>query len=127
MRKSKAAAAQAADEQRVSREQAALRWTDDSDVAPDVPPPSDWDALTTGYVFNAHARRVDVACSSSISHAIGRVDRVTSQRPIALYSTRSRALRALRVALEHEFAAALTRVDAWIIDEESDDDGPATD
>lgn len=92
---------------------AALHWSDDSDVRPDVPVP-DRNELTTGWTFNAYARRVDVACSSSAFHAVGRTDKTTTQQPLALYSTRERALRALRVALEREFAEALAKVDAEV-------------
>lgn len=92
----------------------ALRWTDDTDIAPDVLPPTSRDELTTGWTFNAHSRRVDVACSSVISHAIGRTDKTTAQQPIRLFSTRVRALRALRVALEREFAAELAKIDGLL-------------
>ena len=117
MRKSKAtiAAEQSAERDRLDRECVALRWTNSGDdVAPDVLPPSGWQELSTGWTFNAHARRIDIACSSSIYHAIGRTDKTTSQQPIRLYSTRRRALRALRVALEHEFATELARIDALL-------------
>lgn len=116
MRKTKAERereAQAAIEQ-ARRISAARRWTDDSDIEPDVPPPSGFNELTTGWVYNAYARRIDVACSSSVSHAIGRTDRTTTQGARALYSTRERALRALRVALERQFAEELAKVDALL-------------
>ena len=106
-----AAQAAAAEVERQARIRAALHWTDDADIAPDVPPPSG-QGLTTGYMFNAYSRRVDVACSSSVFHAIGRTDRTTTQRPIWLYSTRARALHALRVALERQFAEELAKIDA---------------
>jgi hypothetical protein len=47
------------------------------------------------------------------------MDRPTSQLSIALYSTRERALRALRVALEREFAAVFAGIDKEL--EESDE------
>lgn len=97
-----------------ARIRAALRWTDDTDIGPDVPPPALWEPLTTGWVFNTPYRSVDVACSSFILHAVGRTDKTTSQNPIALFSTRGRALRALRVALEREFAAELAKVDQML-------------
>lgn len=106
-------AARAAAEQQ-ARERAALRWSDDDAVAPDVPPPQHGSELTTGWLFNTYTRRVDVAYSSAIFHAWGRTDRTITQGARWLFSTRERALRALRVAMEQEFAAALARVDAQI-------------
>ena len=103
-----------AEQESAQRERAALCWTDDSDIAPDVPPPKGWRELSTGWVFNVYLRRVDVACSGPASHAVGRTDQTTSQRPMHLYSTRERALRALRVALEREFAKELAKIDAQL-------------
>jgi hypothetical protein len=119
MRKSKAtiAAEQAAEQDKRDREYVALRWTNSSDVLPDVLPPVGWNELTTGWVFNVYSRRIDVACSSIINHAVGRTDKTTAQQPIRMYSTRERALRALRVALEYEFAAELARIDALLLAE----------
>ena len=109
MRKTKATVlAEAAERVRISE---ALHWTDASDIAPDVPPPEGWDELTTGWTFNAYSRRVEIACSSYGLHAVGRTDKATSQKPIALYSTKARALRALRCALEQEFATELAKID----------------
>jgi len=96
----------------------ALHWTDDTDIAPDVPPPTGA-ALTTGWTFNAYAHRVDVACSSISAHAVGRTDKVTAQHPKALYSTRERAVRALRCAVERECAELLLKIDGMA--EQSDD------
>lgn len=93
------------------RERAALRWSDDSDIDPDVAPPEGiWD-LTTGFYLNKYYIRVEVACSSSVSHSIGRNDKTTSQGAKWLYSTEERALRALRVEMEHEFAGKLASID----------------
>ncbi len=122
VRKSKAALAaeQSAERERLEREYVALRWTDSSDIAPDVPPPDGWGELTTGWTFNAFGRRVEVACSSGGLHAVGRTDKTTTQRALALFSTRERALRALRalrVALEHEFATELAKIDALLSSE----------
>lgn len=109
-----AATAQEAQLAQQARERAALRWSDDSDVAPDVSPPERGSELTTGWLFNAYARRVNVACSDVVSHAVGKTDRTTTQGAQRLYSTRTRALRALRCAMEREFAAALAKIDAEI-------------
>jgi len=85
-------------EAREARIRAALHWTDRA-AGPDVLPPSCSDSsgqMSTGYTFNAYTNRVDVACSSSIGHAIGRTDKTDSQRPLSLYSTRLLALKAQR-------------------------------
>ena len=111
--------AQIAAEQVAAREVcliAALRWTEPA-PARDVPPPDglgSYNRLSTGYTFNVHTRSTSEACSSSVSHAIGRTDRADSQRPISLYSTRLLALRALRAAMEREYAEALLRIDDQI-------------
>ena len=113
-----------------ARLRAALHWADDAPT-PDVAPPSGgwkelptdyvstdyvstWNVLTTGYVFNAHAQRVDVACSSSIGHTIGRTDDTVSQGSLRMYSTRRLALQALRAALQRECAERLMRVELMI-------------
>jgi hypothetical protein len=114
MRKSKATVAAEQQEAQQAQIRAALRWSDDADIAPDVPPPPAWREMTTGWTFNAYSQRVEVACSSAASHSVGRTDKTTTQQPLALYSTRERALRALRVALEREFAAELAKIDAQI-------------
>lgn len=101
--------------QQAARERAALHFTDDSDIAPDVPPPESGESgLTTGYVFNTYSKRAEIACSSSYSHSVGRTDKTTSQHSIYMFSTRERALRALRVALEREFAAELAKIDKML-------------
>lgn len=94
------------------RIRAALRWTEPA-PGPDVAPPS-WDGLSTGYLFNAHTNRVDVACSSSVSHAFGRTDQTTTQGARRLYSTRLLALQALRNAVERACAERLTAIDRQI-------------
>lgn len=104
-------------EERKLRIREALRWSDHSDIDRDVPPPSGWNDLSTGWVDNPRARRVEVACSSVVYHSIGRIDKTTAQRPMSLHSTRLRALRALRAGMEHEFAEELMRVDLMIEEE----------
>lgn len=94
---------------------AALRWTDE--VLEDVPIPQYNEPLSVGYLtgFAGSDRpSVDVACSSSISHARGRTDKTTSQQPLRLYSTRLLALKALRHEMELYFAEKLASVDIQI-------------
>lgn len=113
-KKQQEALEEAAREERIRQ---ALRWTGPA-PARDVPPPRDG-GLSTGYTYNAYTRRVIEACSSAVYHAIGRTDRTTTQRPIALYSTRLLALQALRATLEREFAEALEQIDQQIAREEA--------
>lgn len=99
----------------------ALRWT--TKVDPDVPPPvngSPYGALSKGFAISGwDDLRIEKACSSSIGRGIGRDDKTTSQNPMALYSTRIRALRAARNMLENRFAEKLSLLDAAIEDEEA--------
>jgi len=91
----------------------ALRWT--APIAPDVPPPANGEAgLTTGYAYNSFAAPVVVACSSGHSHAVGSCTKTTTQGARALYSTRERALGALRAELERDCAKRLAEVDRAI-------------
>jgi len=91
----------------------ALRWT--APVEADVPPPARGEGgLKTGYMYNVYSAVVEVACSTSISHAVGSTTKATVQRPRALYSTRERALRALRAELERDCAKRLAAVDSAI-------------
>jgi len=90
----------------------AMRMT--SAVQPDVAPPSESFQLTTGWLFNSPSRRVEVACSSVMSHAFGRNDKTSSQNPKWLYSTEKLALMAMRYEMELEFAKALMIVDKKI-------------
>jgi hypothetical protein len=95
----------------------AFRFTEQANE--DVMPPSGFEKLSTGWLFNAHSKRVDVACSSSTGHAWGQNDRTTTQQPRRLYSTKLLALKALRYELEQKFAAELAEVDKRIQEEES--------
>ena len=106
---------------REERIRAALRWTGPAPER-DVPPPDSGLAglpLTTGWTFHPYNCRVEVACSSSVHHAVGRIDRTTTQEPLALYSSRLLALRGLRAAKEREFAGVLERIDREIEREEA--------
>ncbi|EOU3063366.1 TPA: hypothetical protein ACQQX6_004305 [Yersinia enterocolitica] len=98
----------------------ALRWSDYCELK-DVPPPSSQSTgmdRTQGYTFNAHNSVVTPMWSTSISHGtIG--SKNGSQRGIALYSTRKKALMALRRELERLFAEKLAYVDNEIQKESS--------
>lgn len=99
----------------------ALRFTDK--VSPDIPIPEYTvsSPLTKGWVpigSLGNQGRVEVACSSSVHHAIGRTDRTTSQNAIRLYSTKLLALRGLRNQVEKRCAEELSRIDQQIEEEE---------
>lgn len=104
---------------------AALRTT--TDVAADVPPPSDSrDGLTKGWLPIAERSdypRVEPACSSSVYHGRGQQNETTSQGARSLYSTKLLALKALRRAVEKHCADRLRAVDRMIEAESSNDQG----
>lgn len=89
-------------------------------VLPDIPAPEAGSlksgGLVTGYVpigagaFTSYGR-VEPACSSTHSHGTGSHTRTRSQKSIAMHSTRSRALRALRWEVEQQFIDALHKID----------------
>ena len=99
----------------------ALRWTTD-DVSPDVPPPPAFGGYSQGWTFNAYNLEAYEAWSSSLHHGRGKAPKTekerrnisATQRPIELYSTRERALRAMRRTIEREAAKKLRSVDALI-------------
>jgi hypothetical protein len=100
----------------------ALRWT--SPVKPDVPPPISG-AYTEGWTYNAHSMRVEIAWSSVSRHGIGYAPsasekyRTASQRPKWLFSSRDKAIAALRHDIENASAELLLRCDK-MMDNESD-------
>jgi hypothetical protein len=95
----------------------ALRWT--SPVSPDVPPPEYGapNRLSTGWALCGPM--VEVACSSSVFHGIGRTDKTTSQQPRWLYSSKLLALKALRHELERRSAMELAAIDKQIAQAEA--------
>lgn len=107
--------AEQARQEQESRIRAVLHWTDAAE-GPDVPPPPSQSStdLAIGYMFNTYYLSVEEACTSPYAHAVGRTDKATSQRPMALYSTRLRALLALRNAVERECANQLAKIDRMI-------------
>jgi len=92
-----------------------LRWT--TEVLPDIPVPTRWDELIPGYTFHAYGNRVEVSCSSAGSHSKGNNTKTTTQNGIRQYSTRLRALRGMRWAVEQECARRLLDIDDQIKEE----------
>jgi hypothetical protein len=94
----------------------ALRWSDYSDVRDLQPPQNGNKTLTYGWDSrfylgsNLPIHCVGKACSSSIHHGSG-WQKTSSQHPLALYSTRLKALQATRVKAEMEFAKWLADLD----------------
>lgn len=95
----------------------ALRWSD-YEEGPDIPAPEGGTgAHTQGWAFNARREDATVyeAWSQSWRHGSGRYDPDAhgggSQGSIDLYSTKARALGALRRELERRAAETLARVD----------------
>lgn len=93
----------------------ALRFTEP--VESDVAIPETLPEIRNGYDFNIHAERVDLACTSAINHSFGQHGKTTSQRPCRLFSSRLLALKALRHAMELEFARRLAAIDTQISQE----------
>jgi hypothetical protein len=95
---------------------AALRWT--APVLPDVPPPKS--GYSEGWEFNAYTRRVEQAWSDTVTHGSGPAPHdykryvSASQNGIALYSTKARALAALRYEVELQAAKMLLEIDKRI-------------
>lgn len=114
MNKKETAALEAAErEARIAR---ALRWSDATDVPPDMPIPSGSVRFSTGWELNAHTSQVTRAWSEINLHGAGEYERPSrlrhaSQEGILLYSTEERALRALRVIVERASAEQLADID----------------
>lgn len=107
------AAEAAAERARIAQ---ALRWT--TPTAPDVPPPTGA-GLSEGWTYILSQARVAIACSSATAQGIGRSDRTTWRGAIWLYSSRLRALQALRHAVELRVAKELAEIDRAIEDEQA--------
>ncbi|NNS07309.1 hypothetical protein [Erwinia sp. JH02] len=96
----------------------ALRWSD-YETERDVPKPGPSDGYVNGWSVNYHSERVYLSWSGSISHGDGRVvggkrPPYGSQRGIEQYSTKEKALKAMRRQMEREFAQRLASVDRMI-------------
>jgi hypothetical protein len=95
-----------------------LRWTD-GDSSPDLPRPSNFDSYVNGWSINSYRGAVYESWSSPGSHGDGRVvdgirPKSASQQGIAQYSTKEKALIALRRKLENSFASQLADIDMQI-------------
>lgn len=93
----------------------ALRFTD-ADEEPDIPIPAPGDKPTSGWQFNRYSRVVGPAWSASSFHGDGpaKASHMATQGGIPLYSTKLRALRALRRNLERLCAEQLRAIDIQI-------------
>ena len=97
----------------------ALNWT--SPVAPDLLVTHVMSEIT-GYLYNVHYATTTYARSSSIGHATSydsTPKKITTQGSRNLYSTKTRALRALRHEVEKECAERLEKIDIKIQEEEA--------
>lgn len=97
----------------------ALRFTGFEPIKPDIPVPSCFQEMTKGFLFNSYSKRVEPACSTTVSHGYGRDDRTSSQNARALYSSRKLALMAMRREVEIMYAKELRQIDKQIEAEES--------
>lgn len=101
----------------------ALRWTEP--VSADIEPPKSitQERLRKGWLYNGYiggygsSGRVDRACTSCSSHSFGNDDKTTTQRPRWLYSTKLRALKAMRHDIENQVAKILANIDEQIEEE----------
>ena len=90
----------------------ALRWTD-AETMRDVPKPRG-QGITTGWSYNPHTRVAMPMWSESSTHGHGHERKSGSHQGIALFSTKLRALRALRRAVEVDCARKLAAIDEQI-------------
>lgn len=94
----------------------ALRWSDYK-TEKDVPRPSD--GYVNGWSFNSYNGSVYLSWSGTVTHGDGPVvdgkrPPYGSQRSIEQYSTKEKALKAMRREMEMDFANKLARVDRLI-------------
>lgn len=94
----------------------ALRWSD-YETEKDVPRPSD--GYVNGWSFNSYNGSVYLSWSGTVTHGDGPVvdgkrPPYGSQRSIEQYSTKEKALKAMRRQMEMEFANKLAKVDRMI-------------
>jgi hypothetical protein len=82
-------------------------------VERDLPPPAWGEELTKGWDFNTYSTRVFKACSDCVHHGVG-WDKTDIQSSVSLYSTRDRAVMALRYSKQRECMKILLEVDDMI-------------
>ncbi|EAM5811609.1 hypothetical protein FDA16_07790 [Salmonella enterica] len=97
----------------------ALRWSDYG-ADRDVGLPHGTNQYVNGWSINTYSCRVYKSWSSTVSHGDGWVEneerpRSASQKGIAQYSTKEKALKALRHCMEMKFAEALYEIDQQIL------------
>lgn len=93
----------------------ALRFTDTIELDVEIPE-SFSPNLSKGFMMNEYSFLVTKACSSSIGHSVHGDEKTTSQKGIKLYSTKLRALKAMRNAIELKCAKELRKIDVMIED-----------
>jgi outer membrane PBP1 activator LpoA protein len=92
----------------------ALKFTEP--VNADVLIPVD-NKIVNGYTYNSYSMRVEKSCSSALHHNIGQWDKTYSQRPVAQYSSKLLALKAMRNEVEKACAYKLRQIDLMIEEE----------
>ena len=92
----------------------ALRFTES--INADVLIPID-DKIVNGYNQNSYSMRVEKSCSNGFCHSIGKWNKTDNRNPIAQYSSRLLALKAMRNELENMYANKLRQVDLMIEEE----------
>lgn len=97
----------------------ALHFT--AKVAPDMPIPKSGTVKGWMYRFArgwSSSSCVEPSCSTHTAHGFGQNVRTTSQHGMPQYSTKMRALKALRNEMEQEYAEQLRKVDLQIAAEQ---------
>jgi len=97
---------------------AALKWTDD--VVEDIPVPEYSSGVVVGYTYNHYSQTVSESCSTSISHSTHSKSKTTSRNGIQMFSTKVKALRAMRYAVSLKAAKELRAIDILIEAENPD-------
>jgi hypothetical protein len=90
-------------------------WKLTENVLPDIPVPES--GHTQGWTYNKYTKCVDLAWSKCVTHGYGAWKdhpRNGIQCGIALFSTRERALRAMRYEIEQRFMRELAAIDMQI-------------
>ena len=94
---------------------AALRWT--TGVDPDVPPPVAYGGYTEGWDMHSYSQTIERAWSSNVCHGIGPLperNAPAAKNPTYLFSTKKRALMAMRHEIEMRSAELLLKIDKQI-------------